>query len=464
MGESIIKILDAVHCQANREARELIKNCLSYKTQVWKRGRFGRSQQTVLQYLITGRPGSTGLFYTGLLGRVLGFCNSKNISITFEGKLERIKATREPFLKGVVFREDQLEVFKTIKKKSRGTIIAPTGSGKTLVALGIMSMFPNCRILFLCHTLALIDQTRIELKKYNFKDVYIMGGSYNTNFKKLAFKESTIVLSTIQSFAKLNPVDYADYFDITIVDETHHLNKKSSQYGYVMENNLSPRRYGLTATEPTKQSEILTNEGLLGPKITELTISQGVKIGIIAKPKIKLLPVPFDIEINQRCRNRYTDFYQYAIVENKTRNGLIIKEVEAALRESKSILIIVERIEHGEILMELFNKKSIKADFVKGQTEPKEQEKIKTALKEKRKLVVICTKIWKEGINIPSLNKVVLAFGMKEEKGVIQTIGRGLRTTEKKKTVELIDFLDPYRFLAEHSILRMQVYASEGWI
>lgn len=460
----IIKVLDSVHCQANSEARELIKECLAYKAQVWRRGRFGRSQQTILQHLITGRIGSSGLFYTGLLTRVKNFCWAKKIDIEIQGHEEKIRPTNKPLLEGITFREDQLRVLRTIRYKNRGNIIFPTGSGKTIIALGIMSMFPNCRILFLCHTKALIEQTKTEMENCDFRNIHIIGAGYSTDWEKLKRKNRAIVLSTIQSFSKLDPAEYGDYFDITIIDEVHHVNSKGSQYVKAMENNLSPRRYGFTATIPTKRGEELINEGIIGPTIGELTISKGIEIGIIARPRIKLIPVPYDPEINQKGGKRYSDFYQYGIIENKIRNGLIFNEVRKGLEHNKSSLIIIERIEHGKILMELFRKQKIKADFVRQEMDRKEQEEIKTALKKKEKMVVICSKIWKEGINIPSLNQVIIAFGMKEEKGVLQSIGRGLRTTDEKKTVKLIDFLDPYRYLAEHAILRIQVYASQGWL
>jgi len=57
-----------------------------------------------------------------------------------------------------------------------------------------------------------------------------------------------------------------------------------------------------------------------------------------------------------------------------------------------------------------------------------------------------------------------MLVGGKEEKGVIQSIGRGLRITENKTTVKLVDMLDPYPYLAEHAIERIQVYINQGWI
>ena len=77
---------------------------------------------------------------------------------------------------------------------------------------------------------------------------------------------------------------------------------------------------------------------------------------------------------------------------------------------------------------------------------------------------VICSRVWMEGINIPNLKVIIYAAGFKEKKKVLQAMGRGLRTTDKKSTILLYDFTDPYRYLAEHSIQRIQVFIEQGWL
>ena len=82
----------------------------------------------------------------------------------------------------------------------------------------------------------------------------------------------------------------------------------------------------------------------------------------------------------------------------------------------------------------------------------------------------IVTRIWREGINIKSLGSIILAKGGKgsEESGgweaTLQTIGRCLRKCEGKEYAVVVDILDPYRYLAEHTIERMQVYVKMGWL
>jgi len=467
LGKKIITILDCVHCKANKYAREAILPALEYENIFWKKGRYGRSREIKKSYMITGRAGTAGNFLTGLLDRVKSYCEKSKISITILGlrNIENIEPTKNPSLKNIIFREDQKKALIAIKKNNRGKLIFPTGSGKTIIALGIFSMFPKCRILFLCHTKDLIEQTLKEIRKYfKDRDLFVIGAGYKSDWNEIRKAKNPIVLSTIQSFSRLNYKNYMAYFDVTLVDEMHHVNSLNSQYGHAMEHNLSPRRYGLTATEPTNKKEKLINEGIFGKTIASLSIIEGVKKGIVAKPKIRLIPVPIQETIKKLSGNKYKNYYEYGIVKNKKRNLLILKEVKRSINKKSSVLVIIERTEHGFILQKLFKQNGINSPFVYGDVEKDKRSEVKEKLNDKNIKCVICSKVWKEGINIPTLNHIINAAGMKEEKGVIQSIGRGLRISEGKSKIILTDFLDPYRFLAEHSIQRIQVYRRQKWI
>ncbi len=461
MGKPIIKICDAVHCKANKHARPLILKSLAYKEVVMKRGKYGkREQQVVKSHLITGRKGTAGHFLTGLLPRVVEKTKHK---IIVTGSEEELLATGRPTVKGITFRPDQKKALRAVKKNNRGIIVFPTGSGKTIIALGITSMFKKSRHLFLVHTTDLLNQSYEEYGK-RFKNVWVLGGGHKGfNWDEIKKSKYPIVISTVQSFSKFDPSEYIDFFDITIVDEVHHVNAKNSQYGKIMQHNLSPRRYGLTATVPTSQKESLVNEGFFGKKIAELSLEEGIKLGIIAKPKLSLISVPYNPQINVKCSS-FKDYYDKAIVANRVRNDLTVKAAMRSMKKDKIVLIIIERKEHGKRLKKLFKRNHLRVPFVFGDTKPARRNKIKNKLKSGELKCAICSKVWKEGINIPSLNHIIYAVGLKEEKAVLQGIGRGLRTTEDKDIIQLTDFLDPYRFLAEHSIKRLHVYNSRGWV
>ena len=165
MGKAIVKVLDSIHCKANKEARELILPCLSYEDIQWRRSRWGGKSSSATRYLITGNKSSGGTFLTGLLPHVKKHAERSGFFVSIrDGNLEKIKPTRiKPKLKGIKFRADQKRALRAVRRLQRGIIKFPTGSGKTIIALGAFSMFEKSPTLFLCHTKDLLLQTVKEI-------------------------------------------------------------------------------------------------------------------------------------------------------------------------------------------------------------------------------------------------------------------------------------------------------------
>jgi superfamily II DNA or RNA helicase len=121
---------------------------------------------------------------------------------------------------------------------------------------------------------------------------------------------------------------------------------------------------------------------------------------------------------------------------------------------------MVNKIEHGENISKLGNFR-----FIRGATSQDSRDLAKKALISKRLKVLITTCIWREGINIPSLDVVVNAGGGKSEIATLQQIGRGLRKTDEKSTVTIVDFFDPsHNYLISHFGERITLYMENDWL
>jgi len=446
----MIKILDPVYCKADKTLIPKIRPILSYKGTYRKPSQYGVQIETYNAFLID----QNGIFLSGLLPKI-----TKALpNIEVEGEPEKLVPTSKPSLPGITPRSDQSKLIQQAIDQQRGVLLSPTGSGKTIVALLLFSAFPKAKILFLCHSLSIIDQTFTELNKFKFKNVQILGGG-RKNFSKTA----DITLATIQTFVKLDPSKYVDFFDITVIDEAHHVQSRSSQYAKVMEKNLSPMRIGLTATLPNTTEGKLCLEGYLGPVIGEVTVQEGVEKKILAKPKVKLIPVPFTSSVGELYK--YQDIYKWGIVENRTRNRIIIEEAKKQTDQGKTVLIMVKEIAHGDNLVkmakDLFGFEII---FVQGKTEGENRQLVQKTLDKKIIKCVVCTAVWREGINIKSLNTIILALGGKSAIQTAQALGRGLRIDKGKDAVLLADLLDPYRYLSQHAIARISLYVNNKWM
>jgi len=359
----------------------------------------------------------------------------------------------------IVLRKYQTKSLRRIIFSQRGVILSPTGSGKTFIILAACSVFRNTPILFLCNTKDLLAQM-VEESQIHMAHLrpQIIGGGMS----RVIDHNADIIMSTIQSFSKINAMDYSDYFGMVIVDECHHVNSRSCQFGEVVQSMLAPVKLGFTATLPEGRKEKLALEGIIGPVLYEYTTKEGIKSKVLAEPKITLVPVARTKMVGQY--HKYRDLYTHGIVNSRVRNGSIVQIVHNRVEQQKSVLIMIKDIDHGDILRSLLRRARVKVAFVQGSTASVLRKETKVALSSKKIKVVISTAVWREGINIPSLDVVVNACGGKSEIMTLQAIGRGFRVTDEKSQVEVVDFLDPYRYLAEHTIQRLAVYYREGWI
>jgi len=272
------------------------------------------------------------------------------------------------------------------------------------------------------------------------------------------------VVSTIQSFKKIDIDDWIDQFPVLIIDEAHHVTKFDGGYAKVLRYMLSPVKIGFTATLPTQEEAEMALEGLVGPVVGEQSINEATELGILAEPHITLLKSPYDSFV--RSLNRYPEVYEEGIIQNEKRNWMVVETILKHKEKGEISLVFVNRIEHGQNLVKLFKEVGhIYVPFVRGDMKATERKNIKQNLIEGKRKVVIATTAWKEGINIPSLNVVFNAGGGKDELPVLQTIGRGLRRTDKKDKVVIYDFFDPsHQYLISHFGERITLYMNNGWL
>jgi len=457
----IIKFIDPIYCQViPKEEIQKIKSCLEYPTEFWKQGPFRKVKKEGTAFLCDQRKGT---FLAGLYLRVWKYCQINGIKVdTPEPFL--FSPPTAPNLPGIDLREDQLVLINKANEFKRGLIVGPPGIGKTVLAGSIISQFQQSISVIVVHTDALFKQTIEEFTKwFGEKSVGIIGaGIYNPN------RINVVMSQTAMSICSPND-NYKSFLnllmetDVLIIDEAHHSGNQKGSYSCIFERCLAPIRIGLTATPVTKKRETLVCEGFLGPIIGQLSVQEGIEKGLLAIPKVKLIPVPTNSTISSHPR--YQDLYKHGIILNKARNRLIVREAADRVSKGESVLIMIIDVvnEQGQIIQKM-GKDIYNLDIalVQGPTESETREKIKKELKSKEIKCVISTSVWREGINIPSLDCVIWASGGKSDISTLQAIGRGLRTTDEKKNFTIIDFLDPYHYLAQHTIERIKVYIENG--
>lgn len=445
-----IKIIDNITAQV-LQGKDSVKELLSFPAVYYRQSQFRKIKTEYNKNILFGKGNS--YLYVGNIPRIRKYAEKNGIEFELEGEVEHITASSKPFIEGVEIRDYQLEAINSAVKHQRGVINGATGVGKSLISIGICSCFSNPKVLYLVPNLDLLNQASDGFTKYGYKNCKLGNGQKNIT--------EDVVISTIQTMSRMDLLQIADLFDITILDEAHLAIKSSGTVEKILSILLSPIRIALTGTPPKEKEQTLILEGLTGEIIYNIGASAAIEKGILMNPKIKLLKVP---KMKDVRFNTYREYYTFGIVDNKQRNNIVCTEAIEFANKNENVIIFVKEIEHLNNICVILKEKGVDFESVHGIIEGTERNKIKKRIMDGKCRIVVSSVVWTTGLDIPNLSVIILAAGGKSEQTLLQTIGRGLRKSDGKESAIVVDFLDPYKYLSEHCIERVGTYVGLNWL
>ena len=355
----------------------------------------------------------------------------------------------------IVLRKYQVDSARLLLHSGRGVAKMATNSGKTEV-MAAMAKTMAGRVLILTTKKDLLYQTAERLSLRLGEEIGLVGdGTWN--------ESNRVTVGMIQTLALHQDNMQRDFVDVSCVmfDECHHVSSKTSQQ--VMYGLPASFRFGFSGT-PLKHDKLadLVLIGATGPVIVDVTNMDLIQQGISARPIVHMHTVESDNHYDAMWR----DAYKFCIVHNAERNQLIRSLVQEKAEAGASVLVLVDRLEHGEILLDLIDSSAFVSAFVHGSLDMSMRRSALDALRDSKGngYVVIATPIFDEGVDVPAVNVLVLAGGGKGHVKLLQRLGRGMRRKEEDNTLYVIDFLDDTNdYLLRHSLARAEVYEAEGF-
>ena len=221
-------------------------------------------------------------------------------------------------------------------------------------------------------------------------------------------------------------------------------------------------RFGLSATPWREDNQEIRLEGCMGKKLIDISPTFLINRGFLVPPRIFMVPIHFSEE-----SDKYADSYTKHITKCWERNYRIKQFAEAFQEEGKPVMIIVDRIEHGNILQEIIKNSVFVPGSDKGEDDPDDQEqdyrrRMLDAC-EKNEIILIGTQWLNTGIDAPAISVLIMAGSTQASATVLQTVGRVIRTHKESGKTEavVIDFMDSDKHMRKHSLARKRVYESE---
>ena len=411
------------------------------------------------------------IFPSGLQARIEEFFQLYGVDYQIEDKRPKIKLGESLKIKKYMPRPYQQEALEQAIKHGRGIIRVGTGGGKTMgaamiaahynlptiiyvVGKDLLYQFHNefCEILGKKHV-GIIGDGKCEIKRINICSIWTAITSFGLKNKVSLEDEDWAPEIKIKDNKIKQQIKIAvENSNVAIYDECHFLATDTLQSIYKASKKCG-FHFGMSGTPWRDDGADLLLESICGKVIYNLPSSKLIENKYLVKPKIVLLESPhMDLPKNyQTVYNRY-------ITNNEDRNFLIKDVTEKLVKKGRKVLILVRYLAHGNTIAESLN---LPLYFVNGSIDGETRQQVKKDFEEGKLKVLIASSVFDIGVDIPSLDALVLAGGGKSSVRALQRIGRVIRTNPGKKNAIVVDFIDNARYLLDHSATRIAVYRTE---
>ena len=333
---------------------------------------------------------------------------------------------------------DSLELLRS-ENKVKALIISATGTGKTYLSAFDAKAFNPKKLLFIVHRRTIAKDALNTFKKV-FGEEKTMG-VYSGSRREL---DCDFVFSTVQTISQPEHLAHFSkkHFDYIIIDESH----RSGANSYLRLIDYFEPKFllGMTATpERTDGNDIF--------QLFDHNIA-------------------YEIRLNRAMEeNMLSSFHYYGVtdlfidnaeIENKTDFNLLIstERVERIIEKANFYgcdngitrgLVFCSRKNEAIELSASFNSKGLRTVALTGDSSEKERETAIELLESDNlaeKLDYIFTvDIFNEGIDIPKINQIIMIRPTESAIIFIQQLGRGLRKSDGKGYLTVIDFIGNYK-------------------
>lgn len=330
---------------------------------------------------------------------------------------------------------ENLERLRYIGEK-KALVIAATGTGKTYMSAFDVKKVKPKRLLFIVHREEILMKAKETFEKL-LPNTAVSFGLFTGTRKDY---EADYLFASIDSitrhYNKFEPYD----FDYIIYDEAHHVVAES--YQRVIDYFEAKFMLGMTATPERGDSRSIF-------EIFDFNVALEVRLHDALEDDIV---VPFhyfgitdidEIDLSDVPTNDVDTVTKLLKVNERV--DFIIKKMKFYGHDGRKrkCLGFCASLDHANYMAHEFNKRGIPSISLGGEHRSQiRQEKIKKLEDDNDELQVIFTvDIFNEGVDIPSVNTVLMLRPTNSPVIFIQQLGRGLRKYKDKTFLTVLDFI-----------------------
>lgn len=376
---------------------------------------------------------------------LLKLCKDEQLDVKFEDQRITSLVAYPDSLNEVTLRPYQQRAVESALSNIQGTIVSPTGSGKSLIGLEIIRRRQQ-KALIILHRSDLAQQWIDVIKLHlGITAGLIGGGEWEVG------KEITVAMVQTLASRQDETKTLSDEFGIIIAEECQHLPSETffETIGWFR----AKYRYGLSATIDRRDGLMPLIFLALGPLISSIERKEVEAIQATVPASVTAIETKFE-----PVANSWHEFMD-SICTSTDRNLLILN---LAINVNAPVLILTDRVSHAEDLSRIFSESSVEHVLAHGQLKDRDKamERIKTV-----PITIGTTSLLGEGLDIPFWEVLIMATPISSEIKLMQAIGRVIRASQSKKSALIYDLKDACGFSGASFKKRFAIYKKHNiWV
>jgi superfamily II DNA or RNA helicase len=340
---------------------------------------------------------------------------------------------------------EQLQVERS-RGRMHNLVVAATGTGKTILAgldyRALRASLPRARLLFVAHRREILEQSQATfrhiLREGAFGELWL-SGHRPQHWEHVFASIQTLSRSELQHIAP-------DHFDVIIVDEFHHAAAES--YEAVL-SHLQPQvLLGLTAT-PERADGKDIRQWFGGRIAVELRLWDALEQELLSPFHYFGIHDGTDLRKVTWRRGRGYDIGELTNVytANDIWASMVLQAVQEKIGDPKDMraLGFCVSIAHAQFMAQKFERAGLRAVAVTSATPSSERGQALEGLRAGRLQVLFTVDLFNEGVDVPAIDAVLMLRPTESATIFLQQLGRGLRRTEGKDVLTVLDFVGHQR-------------------
>ncbi|WP_170505723.1 DEAD/DEAH box helicase family protein [Ruegeria arenilitoris] len=330
----------------------------------------------------------------------------------------------------------------------RGLAVLATGMGKTVVMAELVAdlfrdrLVEHDRVLVLADKRELVRQLQIgfwnQLPKW--VQTHRLSGDESPSYWE------GITFATVQSV--LSRQEKLPAFGLVLVDEAHHIGSPTFLQAL---DALKPKMLGGVTATPWR-GDGFDIETILGQPLVQYGISEGLARGFLCDVDYRLFADNIDWNFVQE-----RSAYNYSISQLNRKLLIPTRDQEAAQRvaqvfhdeKRRAGLVFCPTVEHAKVFSGILRSFGLKTETISAELPARDRDKLMSSFKRGDVDVLASVDLFNEGVDVPDVDLIVFMRATHSRRIFVQQIGRGLRVSEGKDKVVVLDFVTDLRRIAE---------------